>query len=130
MSARPNPNAPSLNTTSIQDPTIRRNFQVLLAYFQAQGQLDGFGFLEQVFTQAQANVRIAHTLGVIPTDVLLTQLTGAGSVTFNFGLFDAQFLDITVTGACRVRFFFGVQGGNAPSVNAAATDSQTYNPGG
>lgn len=125
-----NPNAPVLNVNSIGDQVARQNFQNLQAYFQAQGQLDGFQFLEQVFTKAVANQRVPHTLGVIPVDVFLTQLTGPGSVTFNFGLFDAKFLDITVTGACRVRFFFGVQGGNTPSVNADKTDAQTYNSGG
>lgn len=125
-----NPNAPSLNINNISDRIIQQNFQNLLAYFQAQGQLDGFVFMEQIFTKAQTHARIAHNLGVIPTDIFLTQLTGSGSVTFNFGLFDAQFLDITVTGACRVRFFFGVQGGNTPTVNAALTDAQTYSPGG
>lgn len=128
--SKPNPNAPIINTNNIPDSTLKQNFLNLLAYFKAQGQLDGFEFMEQIFTEAQANFRVSHTLGTIPTDVLLTQLTGPGSVTFNFGKFDANFLDITVSGACRVRFFYGVQGGNAPSVNAASTDAQTYNPGG
>lgn len=128
--SKPNPNTPTLNSNNISDPTLRQNFTNLLAYFKAQGQLDGFAFMEQIFTKAQSNFRVSHSLGAIPTDVLLTQLTGPGSVSFNFGLFDAQFLDITVSGACRVRFFYGVQGGNAPSVNAALSDAQTYNPGG
>lgn len=125
----PNPNAPQLNINGVQDPVIRKNFQNLLAYIQSQGQLDGFQFMEQVFTKATDNVKVSHTLGVIPTDVFVTQLTGPGNVTFNFGLFDANSLDITVSGACRVRFFFGVQGGNTPSVNAAKTDAQTYTGG-
>lgn len=125
-----NPFVPSIDLNMVKDPSLQRSLSNLLAYFRAQGQLDGFQFLELIFTKAQANATISHNLGLTPTDILLTQLTGKGSVTFNFGLFTKTSLNISVSGACRVRFFFGVQGGNAPSTNAQSTDAQTYNPTG
>ena len=120
--------SPVLATQQIKDPLLRRNFQNLASYFASNGQLDGFIFMEQIFTQAQKHFQPAHNLGLIPTDIILCRLTGPGSVTFNFGLFTTKLLDITVTGACRVRFFFGVQGGQPPSTNSQPTDAQTYGP--
>lgn len=119
-----NPNSPSLNVNAVPDPVMRRNFTNLQAYFQANGQIDGFQFIDQVFTKAVANQKIPHTLGIVPTDVIITQITGAGTVTFNFGLFDKNNLNLTATDACHVRFFFGVQGGSTSTTNPSLTAAQ------
>ena len=126
--------SPNLQTNSIQDPVVRKNFENLEQYFAQQGQLDAFAFMEILFSQAQKNFRPAHNLGVIPTDVILSLLVGTGSVTFNFGLFSKQNLDITVTGRCRVRFLFGVNAGatlvgETTQANFGITDAQTYSGG-
>jgi hypothetical protein len=62
---------------------------------------------EIVFTQAETNFRLPHFLGFAPKDVVQTSLTGAGAITWNYGLFDRTDLDMTVTDACTVRAFIG-----------------------
>lgn len=120
---------PQLTYQDITDPVIRRNFQNLASFFQATGlAISGLDFMEIVFTKAVANYRLAHSLRVVPQDVLVTHLSGVGSVTFNYGLFDASILDITASGACRVRFLFGSL--RVGSTNSAADEFQTFNPGG
>ncbi len=121
---------PSINFADIQDPVLRRNFQNLVAYInQSLSILSGFQFFELVFKEAVFNQKIAHTIGKIPSDVIVTQCTGEGSVTFNFGRFDENYLDVSTSGPCRVRMFIGNQPTQA-RVNAASSDSQTINPGG
>lgn len=121
---------PQLNVQDIKDPVVRRNFQNLLEYFQAQNQLQDFAFAEVIFTEAEANKKINHSLGLIPQDVFVTRLTGAGSVTFNYSAFTSSQLDLTSTGACRVRFFYGNKLAQVSTVNSTTTESQTFNPGG
>lgn len=125
-----NPNAPVLNTNNISDPTLQRNFQNLVAYYQAQGQLDGFQGMDLIFTAKQTNFQVAHGLGVIPTDLILSLLVGTGSFTMNWGLCTATQLNISVSGPCRARFLIGIQGAVPASGNFAQTDTQTWNPGG
>lgn len=60
------------------------------------------------FLSAQTNAKIPHGLGFKPLDVMQTSLIGAGvTVTFNYDLFDTETIDITVSGACSIRFFIG-----------------------
>lgn len=121
---------PDLNTMDIKDPVIRRNFQNLLDYFQNQNQLQDFQFLEVNLTEATANKKFNHSLKIIPKDVFVTRVTGVGSVTFNFSLFSETQLDISSTGACRVRFFYGTKLAQVSDANVLTPESQTYNPGG
>lgn len=121
---------PILNVNSIGDPVVRRNFQNMLAYFLAEGQLDGFEAFEIVFPAAQANFLVNHGLGGIPSDLILTLLIGAGSFTINWGLCTTSQLNIAVTDACRVRFLVGALGAVTATQTFQKTDTQTFNPGG
>ena len=130
-SQNPNPQVtqnPFLLITEISDIRLRQNFKNLQAYFIANNQMLGFVFFEQVFTAAKANFTLAHGLKSVPLDVIVTQVTGAGQVTFNFGLFDATNINMTVTGACRVRFFVGTYYNFTSSVVANKSDAWTVNP--
>lgn len=93
---------------NIDDQYIRENFERLTKFIQNQGILRGeWQFFEIVFPAAVTHYRVPHNLGFQPKDILQTSLIGAGSITFNYTLFDATYLDITTTGACTVRFFAG-----------------------
>lgn len=98
---------PVLLTKEITDIYTRKNFENLKDYFSTENQLLGFKFFDQSFSGAQENIKIAHGFSFIPQDILVTKVTGAGIVQFNYGLFDQSTLDISVTDACRVRFFVG-----------------------
>jgi hypothetical protein len=98
---------PKLNLATITDPVLKQNFQNLINYFSAQNQFLGFKFFDLSYSAAQANVKVAHGLAVLPQDVVVTKIIGAGTVQFNHGLFDSANMNLTVTGACRIRFFIG-----------------------
>lgn len=97
--------------SEIVDPAARENFQKLDQYLVTENVLtSGFKHFELTFTQAETNKRIPHRLGYLPKDLIQTRLTGAGSLTWNYTLFTDEFLDVTTTGACVVRFLLGTYG--------------------
>ncbi|MCP3682930.1 MAG: hypothetical protein GY861_09590 [bacterium] len=97
-----------INTESIEDEVLRDNFVKIREEFEEAlfNRFTGKHF-EITFTQAETNFKYPHNLGFWPKDVLQTFITGAGAVTWNYGLFDGDDLDITTTGACTVRAFIG-----------------------
>lgn len=117
---------PFLLAKEISDIYARQNFLNLQDYFAANNQLLGFVFFEKQFTAAVSNQKIAHGLPTIPRDVLVSKIVGSGTVTFNHGLFDNTNIDVTVTGACTVRFFVGTYWNSGKTANPATTDSQSF----
>jgi hypothetical protein len=117
---------PTLSVKEIQDVYLRQNFQALVNYFTSQNQLLNFNFFDLSFSGVVQNQKQAHGLNVIPKDILVAQITGAGNVTFNVGLFDSNNLDISTTGACRVRFFVGSYWNLQNSTNNANADTMTF----
>lgn len=113
---------PSLNIKDVGDKIVQRNFQNLRDYFTQQGQLLDFQFYEVIFTGAETNRKVTHSLGLVPKDVLVSRITGDGTVTFNFGLFTKNEIYLTATGACRVRFFVG---GVGDQTDAATTQTDS-----
>lgn len=92
----------------VMDRVARDNFQKVEDYVRSSDILrPNFKFYEIIFTQAETNKRIPHRLGFRPKDVIQTSLTGAGSLTWNYTLFDKDYLDITTTDACVVRALIG-----------------------
>lgn len=117
---------PKILTAEITDIYLRRNFQNLTDFFGSQNQLLNFKFFELVFTAATKNYTAAHGLGTAPKDVIVTAVVGAGAVTFNHGLADNTNMNLTVTGACRIRFFIGTYWNFLGSATPTQTDSTTY----
>lgn len=117
---------PSILINEISDIYSQTNFKNLSDYFQNQNQLLGFRFFEIVFTSAQTNYTQAHGLGVIPQDIIVTKITGGGTVQFNHGLFTSTNLSITTTGPCRVRFFAGTYWNFSSSAQSTASDATSY----
>lgn len=64
-------------------------------------------FFELTFTAAVTNFKQKHLLNFVPKDIIQTSKIGAGSITWNYTLFDRTNLDITTSGACVVRAFVG-----------------------
>jgi hypothetical protein len=92
----------------IHDRFIRENWKRLNLFLQEVTILKGqFEFFELTFDAAVTNDRVGHGLGFEPLDVIQTSITGAGAITFNYSLFDGEFIDVTTTGACVVRCFIG-----------------------
>lgn len=60
------------------------------------------------FPSALTNFKVPHGLNFTPKDIIQTALTGAGTITWNYSLFDSENLDVTTSAACEVRAFVGV----------------------
>lgn len=91
----------------IKDDYVRENFQLLRNFFLRRPFLRDWEFFEITFAGAVTNAKIKHTLNAKPQDIIQTSKIGLGNVTFEYEAFDAQYIVITTTGACKVRFFAG-----------------------
>lgn len=92
----------------IQDKTTRENFFRILRYIESQIILDANWRLYEIkFDGAVTNYKHAHKLDFVPQDVVLLQVVGDRNVEFNHTKFDKTNLDITVQGACFIRFIAG-----------------------
>lgn len=99
---------PDLIFKDIDDIYVRENFKRLSLFLQDFPLFRGeWVFRQLTFTAAVTNLKVAHGLNFRPTDIIQTSITGAGSITYNYDLFNDQTLDITTTGACVVRVFIG-----------------------
>lgn len=99
--------SPFLAVKEIADIYLRKNFQALTDYFQNENQLLGFKFFEVTFSAAEENRTVAHGLGYLPQDIVLSKITGTGKVSFNRSLFTKTNLNITSSGAATIRFYCG-----------------------
>lgn len=125
-SNQPKSSIPTLFTKEIQDLYIRQNFQRLTDYFSNQNQLVTFNFFELNITAAIPSAKtLNHNLGYLPKDIVITQITGPGTIQFIYGSFDATSISYLATGPCRVRFYVGTYFGDQSQVNAQKTDIQT-----
>lgn len=99
---------PDLILKDIDDTYIRENFKRLSDFLREFPLFRGeWAFFTLTFDAAVTNLKVAHGLGFKPLDIIQTSITGAGSITFNYSLFNSETLDITTTDACVVRCFIG-----------------------
>lgn len=101
------PNVPRLYKSEVLDEYTRENFKNLREYLLQETVLQGFKHFVITVSKAETNLRFKHNLGFKPLDLIQTSLTGAGSITWNYTLFDTDFIDLTSTAACEVRLFLG-----------------------
>ena len=120
------PQIPVLLTKEITDLYLRKNFVNLAAYFAAQNQFTGFNFFEINATAAVTAQTLNHNLNYTPKDIVVTQMTGTGSVQFLYGSFNSTSMTYTATGPCRVRFFVGTYLNDTSTVAAQSTDTETF----
>ena len=100
--------SPNFILKDLKDPYVRENFNRLTQFLQEFPFFRGeWRFFTLTFTRAETNLKLPHGLDFKPLDIIQTSITGAGDITFNYSLFDAENIDITTTGACVVRCFIG-----------------------
>jgi hypothetical protein len=90
--------------------TLRDHWQVINDLLSENPFLRLFGKrYELVFAAASTNYRLTHGLGFTPTDVIMTYISPDSGVTatFNYDEFSNTEMDITVSGACTIRFIAG-----------------------
>lgn len=92
----------------IEDRPTRENFNRLQKFLDSQVILEGNWRLYEIrFDAAATNFKYAHNLKFVPQDVIVLQVIGDRNVEFNHDKFDRTHIDITVKGACFVRFLAG-----------------------
>lgn len=96
-----------LGLDKISDIGVRDNFAAIQEEFKSPIYNFKFQFFELNFTAAVTNYRFKHNMPFLPKDVIVTSQKGAGVATFNYSLFDKDYLDITTTDAVKIRFLVG-----------------------
>lgn len=93
---------PSSGNVSFEQvyPLIQRNFEAAQTLANVQSVMDNFTALAFQVTKNEANVKIAHNLGFVPKDVIITRLLAPSTAKLyvNHGLSDSDNLNITVSG--------------------------------
>lgn len=102
-----------LNLDQIQDPIVRKNFELLQEMLTTDMQLRGFVHVDIYVDKAVTNYRVKHGLGYVPLDFIRTKFQGPGNIYLNYDKFDEQFMDLTTTGECRLRGFVGSYQGDS-----------------
>ena len=78
-----------LRLTEISDENARENFKRVKEFVEATPLLSpGLRLYVLTVTKAETNLKIPHGLSFKPNDVIITSITGAGSVTVNYALID------------------------------------------
>jgi hypothetical protein len=95
-------------TSEILDRMTRRNFEGLEQNLRAQ-EVAKFDWkkMDIEVPAASTNLLIAHDLGYVPQDVIVTRQTGTGAITFLYEDFTDKFLVVTTTGPVTVRALVG-----------------------
>lgn len=118
----------------ITDSAIRSNFEKIERYVTANGQLDGFKFLEVTKNSNEANFKLAHGLPSVPKDALITRLiapTSSVKLSINWGLCDGSNMDLTVTGLAAgetmsARLFVGTFKGSESAAPVESSDIEQF----
>lgn len=118
--------APRLDYQNIGDLYIRSALKQLDDYFNSENQLVGFKFIEIVFTAAETGRRVKHGILSVPKDLIRTQMTGSGVVTFHRDEFTDQELIVSATGPARVRLFAGTYFNDTSTVNTEPGDDEQW----
>lgn len=117
---------PYLSLSQIKDRYVQTNFENLAEYFKLQNQLLDFKFFELVFDEAATGYELAHGFAYVPLDILVTRLSGTGSVTFRYGDFTTTNLVMDVSGPCRIRFYVGTYSKFQSPVQTSPGDEQAF----
>lgn len=92
----------------IDDPHTRENFFRLLQYVKDEPILQGNWKLHELYLKdAVTNFKFAHNHKFVPTDIILLSVIGDRNVQFNYDKFTKTNLDITASGAVKIRFLSG-----------------------
>jgi len=102
------PDQYEINVHGVEDPIAQENWLKTRERMEEDIFQKFIGrHYEIEFSQAETNFKFPHGLRAMPLDVIQTSLTGAGTLTWNYTLFDNTYLDITTSGACVVRAYIG-----------------------
>lgn len=97
-----------INLNYIADWKAKDNFDAIKKFVNDMVILGtNWKLLDLSYNDSQSNIKIRHGMTKAPLDVIITRKTGAGNVTINYEQFDDDYIDISVSGACKVRMIVG-----------------------
>lgn len=92
----------------IKDLIVRENFFRIKRQLEDQTILAGFWkFYEIDLPNAGTLIPIKHNLNFIPKDIISLSVVGNYNYYFNYNEFDSQFIYVTTSGPCIIRFLAG-----------------------
>lgn len=92
----------------IDDEFTQENFKRLWEFINYHPLFKGsFKFFEFTFDSAVTNKQLTHKLPFAPKDVITLNVSNGATVTWNYDLFNSEFLVVTTSGACTVRAYVG-----------------------
>ncbi len=97
---------PDLLIKETQDEFTQENFKRIKDYFRDMAvDRTGFEFLE--ITAPNGTSAYGHRLGYVPKDIIVMHNSANVSVAFNYDLFTASDISLTVGGATTLRLLIG-----------------------
>lgn len=115
---------PALSVKEIQDLFTRKNFERLVNWFARNDQLRDFNHITHSQDGSGAHIKIPHGLGYVPKDIIMTRIVGAGTITFNYSLFDKTNLDVSFSDTVKFRAFVGTYWGDRASSTPSSSETQ------
>lgn len=100
-------NIPAFLDREIEDDSVRQNFRKLREFLVSETPFLGFRFFEVEFDAASTDFDFKHNLGFQPKDAVLTFVSNGASVQFDYDSFTKEFVRLTVSAGCVVRFLIG-----------------------
>lgn len=92
----------------VEDPVVKDILQSVRDYLRDFAFFNGdWKFFTLTFASAVDNLKVPHGFKFTPTDILQTAIIGDAGVIWNYDLFDATNLDVTISSPCTVRAFIG-----------------------
>ena len=104
----------SVDFSKVQDPIIRKalkdiqdainNIEVISAQYK---------MLDVTIKAANSTFEVPHTLGFVPTDLIVTRASGS-AYTFTYDKFTDKVIVINAAGPARIRLYLGRNSGAVP----------------
>lgn len=92
----------------IKDPSVKDALYNIQQEFRDQKILNFFWtFFKVSFVASVTDYKFKHNLGYTPKDFLITSIRGNGTAYIDLDESDSQFLNITTTDSCTIRFLLG-----------------------
>lgn len=89
------------------DKATAENFRLLEERLENNLLFEDFQVYDALFKVAGTDVKLFHSLGFLPQDVLVTRNVGNATVTFNYAKWTSTYIVASVSGPCTLRLLLG-----------------------
>ena len=97
----------NLPLSRVADESTKASLRLIQdAYNESEINLAGFKLFTITTKGAVTSMQMIHALGFIPTDLIVTRISG-GTVTWDYDSFTKTKIQFTTSGAVTIRFLLG-----------------------